>query len=349
MRIVGIGGGTGLPVLLSGLKELSQAGEALDTTAIVTVADDGGCTGALRDAFRMPAMGDIRKCMLALAEEELVLTSICGYRFVNPENLAGHSVGNLILSALHQISGNFAGAVRQASELLRLNGRVLPATEHPVTLCALYEDNGIARGEANIPQRGRRIRRVWLESATEGAVCDRAFPTAPCSPPAAPGVVEALQNADGIVIGPGSLYTSIIPNLLVAGIPEAIRESPAAKIYVGNLMTQPGETDGYSAAEHIKTLLKYVSPINVFVLNSSSTGIGVAERYLKSGSQIVLATAKDEEEIRRIGVIPVAAALLKDGEVKARHDSATLARLVVSLAREFAGAHEIICGRRNGR
>src|SRR5215471_19341576 len=142
MKIVGIGGGTGLPVLLSGLRELNQGGKALDITAIVTVADSGGSTGVLREAFNMPAMGDIRKCMIALAPEQSVMTSVCEHRFDNPESFAGHSLGNLILSALHQMSGSFAAAVRQACDLLELRGRVLPATEEPVTLCAAYDDGG---------------------------------------------------------------------------------------------------------------------------------------------------------------------------------------------------------------
>jgi uncharacterized cofD-like protein len=332
MRIVGIGGGTGLPRLLSGLRELRDAGQLLDITAIVTVADSGGSTGVLREAFKMPAMGDIRKCMIALAAEESVLTHVCRHRFDNPAGFAGHSLGNLILSALYQMSGNFAGAVRQACELLHLKGRVLPATEYPLTLCAVYDDGGLARGESNIPQTGRRIRRVWFEAAeTAGATCDRML-----CPSAAPGVIEALRQADAIVMGPGSLYTSIIPNLLVAGVPEAIRESSAIKIYVSNLMTQPGETEGYSVADHVHALLEYVSPINVCVLNSSAVGTGVAERYLKSGSQIVSSTPGDEHEIRRSGVITVGAPLLRYGEIKARHDPATLARLIVSLVNRFA-------------
>jgi len=344
MRIVGIGGGTGLPVLLSGLKELSEDEQPLDITAIVTVADSGGSTGILRDAFKMPAMGDIRKCMISLAAEEAVLTSVCEHRFDNPDGFAGHSLGNLILSALYQMSGSFTGAVRQACELLNLKGRVLPATGRPVTLCAVYDDGGTACGESNIPQPGRRIQRVWLQTSALGVgTYDR-----PYNPPAAPGVIEALERADGIVIGPGSLYTSLIPNLLVDGVPEAIRASSAIKIYVTNLMTQPGETDGYSAADHIRALLEYTS-IDVCVLNSSTVGMGVAQRYSKSGSEIVSGTSEDEDEIRRRGVIPIAAPLLKTGEVKARHDPTTLARLVVSLARGFAGAHEIICGERNGR
>jgi uncharacterized cofD-like protein len=333
MRIVGIGGGTGLPVLLKGLSEIGNGQTSIDLTAIVTVSDSGGSTGILRQAFNMPAMGDIRNCLISLAAKESVLTSVCQHRFDNPENFAGHSVGNLILSALYQMSGNFAAAVRQASELLGLRGRVLPATETPVTLCAMYEDGTTAEGESNIPKPGVRISRVWLK---------------PEDPLPAPGVLDALESADAILIGPGSLYTSIIPNLQVAGVFDALKSSPAIKIYICNLMTQPGETDGYSAADHVQALLDY-SPIDVCVLNSSTVGTAVAQRYLEAGSEIISGGPEDEDQIRRSGIVPVAAPLLRDGQVKARHDPATLARLVVSLARGFAGVHEIICGQGNGR
>jgi uncharacterized cofD-like protein len=328
MKIVGIGGGTGLPVLLAGLRHLQQDGQSsFDITAIVTVSDSGGSTGALREAFNMPAVGDIRKCMMALAPETAVLASVCKHRFENPQSFAGHSVGNLILSALYQMSGNFGAAVRLASELLELEGRVLPATDWPVTLCALYEDDRIIRGESNIPRPGCRIRRVWFDVQ---------------NPPASSGVLEALKGADAIVLGPGSLYTSIVPNLLIEGVVDAIQNSAAIKIYVSNLMTQPGETDGYTSADHLRALLEYLPAVDICVLNSSGVGTGVAERYSRSGSEVVSGTAEDEDQIRRSGVLPVAAPLLKRGEIKARHDPATLARLVVSLARGFAGVHEII-------
>jgi hypothetical protein len=331
-------------------------------------------------------MGDIRNCLISLAGEASILTSVCQHRFENPENFAGHSVGNLILSALYQMSGNFSTAVRQASELFRLTGQVLPATEVPVTLCALYENGIIAHGESDIPKPGTRISRVWLE---------------PGDPVPAPGVIDALETADAVVIGPGSLYTSIIPNLLVGKVADAVRSSRAIKIFICNLMTQAGETDGYSAADHVRTLLDYLpspsgrerrdshakrepdrakpeamadapgeglgigldlqpspyplsggegrSPIDVCVLNSSAVGRPVAERYRRLGSDLVTGDTEDEDQIRRNAVIPVAAPLLTDGEVKARHDPATLARLVVSLASGFARSHEIICSQGNGR
>ena len=335
MRIVGIGGGTGLPVLLKGLTEISDERDPVDVTAIVTVSDSGGSTGILRQAFKMPAMGDIRKCLISLADSNSILKSLCQHRFENSEAFAGHSVGNLILSALYQMSGNFTSAVRQASELLGLSARVLPATEVSVTLCASYENGMISQGESDVPKPGLRISRVWLE---------------PEDPLPAPGVTDALESADAIVIGPGSLYTSIIPNLLVGKVSSAVRSSRSVKIYICNLMTQPGETDGYSPVDHVRAVLQYLpSPIDVCVLNSSVVGRAVAERYLRFGSEIVTSTPDDEYQIRRCGVVPVAAPLLKDGEVKARHDPATLARLVVSLARGFAGEHEIIWSQGNGR
>ena len=338
MRIVGIGGGTGLPVLLKGLSEINDEHSPLDLTAIVTVSDSGGSTGVLREAFNMPAMGDIRNCLISLAGNDSLITSLCQHRFDNPEHFAGHSVGNLILSALFQMSGNFAAAVRQASELLGLRGRVLPATDTPVTLCAMYEDGMTVQGEANLPKPGTAIRRVWLE---------------PDSPAPAAGVLEALQNADAIVLGPGSLYTSVIPNLLIRDIANALHSPRAIKIYICNLMTQSGETDAYSAADHVRALLEYLPAtsgcLDVCVLNSSTVGRAVAERYLQSGSEMVAGTPEDQDEIRRSGIVPVAAPLLRDGEVKARHDPATLAQLVISLARGFAGVQEIICGQGNGR
>ncbi len=341
MKVVGIGGGTGLPVVLRGLKSLKvfhgrdEPAGHIDITAIVTVSDSGGSTGLLRSAFGMPAIGDIRNCLLSLATADSTLASVCGHRFSRPDELAGHSLGNLVLSALYETSGDFSAAIRQASEMLRVDGCVLPSTESPVTLCALYDDGNVAEGEANVPNTEARISRVWLQ---------------PDDPKPAPGVMEALEAADIIVIGPGSLYTSIIPNLLVEDLARAIHASKAVKVYVMNLMTQPGETDGYSAADHVRELVDYLgSAIDVCILNSSPVGTPLADRYSQSGSVIVGDTPEAQEQIRSLGVIPVAAPLLKDGESKARHDPLTLARLIVSLAAGFRAAPGIICGEGNGR
>jgi len=337
MRIVGIGGGTGLPVLLSGLRKLNEDGEEpIDITAIVTVSDNGGSTGTLRQAFGMPAMGDIRNCLVALADADRLLTLMCQHRFEVTDGLAGHSLGNLILSALYQMSGDFQSAVQLASDLLRLEGRVLPVTEIPVTLCALCEDGTTVEGESSIPQSKVKLSRLWLD---------------PPDPLPSPGVLEAIEYADAIVIGPGSLYTSIIPNLLVEGVAEAIYASRAVKIYICNLMTQAGETDGYSAVDHLRALQSYLpaGSIDACVLNNQAIGTGLAKAYLRSEAETVLFTPETEDEVRRAGVIPVAAALLKDGELKARHDPDALARVVVSLANGVTGVQELTCGQSNRR
>jgi uncharacterized cofD-like protein len=326
MRIVGIGGGTGLPVLLNGLKQLKEQ-EALDIAAIVNVSDSGGSSGYLRNVLGMPAMGDIRNCLLALASGDPLLKLLCGHRFRHAEELTGHSIGNLVLSGLYQMSGDFVRAVKEASDILGLEGRVLPSTDAQVTLCAEYSDGTSTRGESNIPRPGQRIRRVWLD---------------PQNVRPAPDVLDVLYEADAIVLGPGSLYTSIIPNLLVSGIPEAIRRSRAIKVYVCNLMTQRGETDGYSASDHLRALLCYLprGSIDACVYNTV-IGTAVAQRYFKSGSHVVPGSA---DEIRGMGVVPAAAPLFKKGQIKARHDSELLARLVVRLARGHARDRETVCG-----
>ncbi len=329
MKIVGIGGGTGLPVLLRGLKQLNDSGEEkIDITAIVTVSDNGGSTGVLRGAFDMPAMGDIRNSIISLSPADSVLAAVCQHRFYGANGFAGHSVGNLVLAAMYEMAGGFADAVRLACELFEIDGRVLPATEIPVHLTAVYDDGVISEGETNIPRSDAKLDRVWLS---------------PADPPAGPGVLDALMEADAIVLGPGSLYTSIVPNLLVGGVAEAIAESRAIKIYVCNLMTQTGETCGYSAGDHLRAVQSYLPPdaIDLCVVNIETIGTGVAERYLGSGSDIVGFDPTVDEDIRRTGVIPAAAPLLKAGEVKARHDSVALARLVVSLARGVNGSHDI--------
>jgi uncharacterized cofD-like protein len=328
MKIVGIGGGTGLPVLLGGLKELKDScEEAIDITAIVTAADNGGSSGLLREAFDMPAMGDLRNSIISLASCKPLLASVCQHRFHGPNALAGHSVGNLVFAALHEMSSGFNETVRMACDLFEVHGRVFPATEIPVQLWALHQDGSITEGESNIPKSDSRVDRVGLT---------------PSDPPACPGVLEALMAADAIVLGPGSVYTSIAPNLLVDGVAEAIAESRAIKIYVCNLMTQPGETSGYSAADHLRVVQSYLPPnaIDVCVLNTETIGNGVAERYLSSGSSFVVFDQDIEHDIRRAGVIPAAVPLLNSGKVKARHDSVALARLIVSLARGEVGSHD---------
>lgn len=222
-RIVVMGGGTGLSVMLRGLKE-----KPLDITAIVTVADDGGSSGILRSELQMPPPGDIRNVLTALADVEPLLSDILKYRFKNGSGLAGHSLGNLILAAMTDLHGDFVTAVKEMSRVFVVRGQVLPAAGEAVILHAEMEDGSIVTGESKIPEAGRRIKRIFLEP-------EHVEPL--------PEALEAIQQADAILIGPGSLYTSILPNLLVPKLAEAIVSSEAIKMFVCNVMTQPGETD----------------------------------------------------------------------------------------------------------
>jgi len=327
MKVVGIGGGTGLPVLLGGLKALRQIQECdLEITALVTVCDSGGSSGDLRRALGIAAIGDLRNCLIALGDSQPVLKALCQHRFTAPDGLAGHSAGNILLAALYQMAGDFDHMVRLGNHLFQIKDNVLPITSESATLCAEYFDGTGVRGEANIPLKRAPIRKVWLD---------------PEWPLPAPGVLRAIAEADLIVVGPGSLYTSIIPNLLIADVADAIHASEALKVYVCNLMTQPGETDGYTAADHLRALQSYLpaGTIDVCVLNSRSASPVLVERYLESGGALVRSS---EDEIMRLGVKVETAELLEENGVKVRHDAQTLARLIARLAhrrREW----EVLC------
>lgn len=265
-KVVVVGGGTGLSTMLRGLKQ-----KPIDITAIVTVSDDGGSSGILRSEMDVPAPGDIRNVMIALADAEPILSRVLQHRFQNGSGLAGHSLGNLILVAMKEITGDFATGVKQLSKVLAVRGRVLPSSADQIVLNAEMEDGTIVSGESKIPQAGKRIRRVFLEPA-EAKPLDEAL--------------EALAEADAIVLGPGSLYTSIIPNLLVCGVAEAIAASPAKKIYVCNVMTQPGETDGYSAYDHVQAIEAHAGTrlIDAVVVNNGDIPQDVQLRYAEKGA-----------------------------------------------------------------
>lgn len=239
-RIVVIGGGTGLSTLLRGLKKFNT-----DLTAIVTVADDGGSSGRLRDDYHVPPPGDIRNVIAALSEVEPLVEEMFQYRFKGQgkEHLNGHSLGNLMLTALTEITGDFSHAIRQMSRVLNVNGRVLPAANQRLTLFAEFEDGKIIEGESKIPSYGQPIKRVFSKPHRVHAL---------------PEAVEAIEQADVIVIGPGSLYTSIIPNLLIEDIRQAVLRSSARKVYICNLMTQRGETSGYTASDHVRAIHTHV-------------------------------------------------------------------------------------------
>lgn len=237
-RIVTIGGGTGLSSLLRGLKEYTN-----NLTAIVTVADDGGSSGRLRRDLHVLPPGDFRQCIVAMADAEPLMSDLFQYRFDEGGDLSGHSFGNLFIVAMSRVTGNFERALKESSRVLAVRGQIVPSTVEDVTLCAELDDRSTVEGESKIPHGPAPIRRVYLR---------------PADPPAYPEAVDAILKADMIVIGPGSLYTSIIPNLLVDGISQAIKNARALKVYVCNVATQPGETDGYALSDHVKALHEHV-------------------------------------------------------------------------------------------
>ncbi|PYT17966.1 MAG: YvcK family protein [Acidobacteria bacterium] len=334
MNIVGIGGGTGLPVLLRGLKQLrdrsvdGNASDSFSVTALVCVSDNGGSSGSLRQALDIPAVGDLRNCLVALAEGNPALRDIFQYRLRGESGLDGHCLGNLIVSALCARSGNLQQAVHLAAEILQSQGRVLPSTEVSATLCAESENGAIERGETQITARRMKIRRVWLE---------------PPNTPPAPGVLETLASADAIVLGPGSLYTSVIANLLPTGVADAVRNSPALKILVCNLMTQAGETDGYSASDHVRAVQQYLGRegVHICLLNSTPISEDLEAKYARAGTMPVCG---DLEEISLRGVVPICLDLLGGGADGVRHDPGKLARWIVGLTRAFLRARDLRFG-----
>ncbi len=315
-KIVVIGGGTGLSVLLRGLKKYT-----CNITAIVSVADDGGSSGRLRDDLGILPPGDIRNCLVALADKESLMEELFQYRFPVGE-LAGHSLGNLLIAATNDLAGGFNQAIRVMSKVLAVRGKVLPATLENVSLGAEYIDGNIVFGESNIPKYGKPIKRIFLEPKN-------------CMP--MDEALEAIAEADSIVLGPGSLYTSILPSLMVSGLAQAIKSSAAIKIYVCNVMTQAGETEGYTASQHVKAILEHVGRVIDYVLiNRKDIPKAVLERYAKERSRPVI---NDLKEIEKEGIIPVADYLLAGGNV-VRHDPDILASQIFKL---------ILKGRRDQR
>ena len=317
-KVVGIGGGTGLSTLLRGLKLYTR-----NITAIVTVADDGGSTGMLREDLGMAAPGDIRNCLQSLANCEPLMAQLMAYRFADG-SLAGQSLGNLLLAALNDIMPSFDRAVDGLSKVLAITGRVLPVTNENVRLEATFENGATVLGESHIfyckKEQDCRIRSVRL---------------LPEHPKALDAAVEAILDADMIVLAPGSLYTSIIPNLLVDGIVSAIRDSDALKLYVCNVMTQEGETEGYTAADHIQALVRHSCPelFRLCLVNSMPIPEAIARRYAREGAEPIHC---DEERCRALGVelIRRPVASLENGLV--RHNPGHLAHELMTLYEEYA-------------
>lgn len=320
LDLVAIGGGNGLSTLLSGLKNYVDGvnGQTVSVdklSAIVTVSDDGGSSGRLRDELRMPPPGDIRSCMVALSEDSLLLSRLFRYRFGGNGQLGGHSFGNLFLAALTEVTGDFAEAVRLSSEILASKGHIYPATVSDVRIAAKLKGGSIVRGETNISKVGKKIERMYLEPED-------------CEPH--PDAIAAIRSADIITVGPGSLFTSLLPPLLVRGVPEAIEESPAVKVFICNLMTQPGETDGMTSRQHLEIVREYAPNLNFdyLILNDRPITPEQAERYALEGSEQIgvhgsIGSARVE------GAEIVYANLLDDGE-KVRHHPDRLARAVLN-------------------
>ena len=328
LRIVALGGGTGLSTLLRGLRDLSAKLEAddpgcggLDLAAIVTVTDDGGSSGRLRKDFDILAPGDIRNCMVALAEDEALLSKLFQYRFSQGRGLEGHSFGNLFLTALTDVTGDFHQAIQLSSEVLAIRGRIFPSTLVNVRLEAQMTNGRSMIGETRINGSRDGIRRVLLRPRR-------------CEPVAE--ALEAIEQADLITLGPGSLYTSVIPNLLVKGVTEALAASKALKIYICNLMWEPGETEGYTAADHLQAVLDHsrAGIADAILVNQSRIAPRVLRRYAEQGAQPV---TLDRERLERLTPRILDLDFTAPGPT-VRHDSDRLARLLADLARENRGS-----------
>ena len=334
LRIVAIGGGTGLSTLLSGLKKYApgaqnrpeQNGPDVEITAVVTVTDDGGSSGRLRRDFDILPPGDIRNCMTALSEDTDLLSQLFQHRFASGRGLKGHSFGNLFLTAMHQITGDFAQAVKLSSEILAIRGRIYPATSANITLEASLDDDTTIRGESKISKSRRPILAIRLRPGD-------------CEP--LPETIEAIEKADLITLGPGSLYTSVIPNLLVSGIARAIEKSPALKVYFVNLMWQPGETINFAASHHLQAIHQHAQRkiIDCVVLNSKPIPPNLRRKYARAHVQPV---ENDFQVLSAMGVKVVTADLVGDTELKQkiRHDSSALAEVVIDLAGR-SRAHQV--------
>lgn len=302
-----------MSVMLRGLKE-----KPLDITAIVTVADDGGSSGILRSELQIPPPGDIRNVLTALADAEPLLTEVLKYRFPSGTGLAGHSLGNLMLAAMTDISGDFVTGIRRLSQVLAVRGRVLPASDRAIVLKAEMEGGTIITGESMIPKAGQKIKRVFLE---------------PSDVEPLPEAVEAIEKADAILIGPGSLYTSIMPNLIVPKLATAILESEAVKLFVCNVMTQPGETDNYSVSDHLDAIHDHIGHhlFDYVIVNDGEIPPQVETQYAEMGAKAV---HLDIDEVERRGYKVIADRLVLFQRFL-RHDAERLSHHIYKLVENW--------------
>jgi uncharacterized cofD-like protein len=310
-RVVAIGGGNGLAALLRGLKSHTS-----NLTAVVTMADDGGSSGLLRRDMGMPPPGDLRNCLVALADDESMMSRLFQYRFPEDGGLQGHSFGNLFMAALSEVTGDFERAVRESTHVLKVRGSVFPSTLEDVVLHAQLEDGGHVTGESTITAAERLPRRVWLT---------------PDAPRGVPQAIAAIARADLVVLGPGSLYTSVIPNALVPQVQEALGHTRAWVVYVCNVMTEPGETDGYTAADHLDALHRHglTGMIDAILVNDAPVSGELLASYGRFGARPVVV---DDARLKALGVKVVHAAVAAESGV-VRHDSERLSQALLRLVR----------------
>jgi uncharacterized cofD-like protein len=308
-KVVIIGGGTGLPVLIRGLKKYP-----IDLTAIVTVADDGGSSGRIRNEMDIPSPGDIRNVLAALSDVEPLIEQMFQHRFQTTNELAGHSLGNLIIAALTSITGDFVHAIQEMSKVLNVHGKVLPSANQSVFLHAEMEDGSIVTGESKIPQANKKIKKVFLTPEIINPLSE---------------TLKAIQNADLIVIGPGSLYTSILPNLLVPKLGDEVCRARAKKVYICNLMTQAGETLDYTASDHVQAIYDHMGKmcIDTILVNNEEVPVSIQERYKEELAKPVV---YDVDRLEKMGlnVIYEEFVTYRDGYI--RHDTDKVAKILYS-------------------
>ena len=312
-HIVVIGGGHGQSAICRGIKNIPD----VDISAIVTVADDGGSTGRLRRRFHIPAMGDIRNVMISLAESETLMTDIMNYRFDDPDgsetDISGHNLGNLILTALTQQTGSFMEAVSEMQKVLNVRGKIIPATSQVITLLAKMEDGVVVKGEANIPTRANRISRVFYDQPVH----------------AESEAIEAIRQADLIIYGIGSVYTSILPNVIIPEIQQELMKAKARKVYFCNAMTQPGETDGYCLEEHVAALRSHGVPVDAVITSTEIIPEDILVSYYRQGSTpVYIRDGQHDYEIIRRSLL-----IFKDGLI--RHDPKQIQAVISDLVKEL--------------
>jgi uncharacterized cofD-like protein len=315
-KIAAIGGGTGLSVILRGLKKVTT-----DISAVVTVADDGGGSGMLRDDYGILPPGDLRNCILSLADEEDIMEQLLQYRFTDGR-LAGQNMGNLFIAVLADIYGDFELAVEKLHDILRIKGHVIPVTTANVTLCAQLKNGSTVRGESRIPEEVRR----------QNSPIDYVF----LDPPdvtALEKATNAILAADVIILGPGSLYSSIIPNLLVNGINSAIRRAGAMKVLICNIMTQPGETDDYTVAEYAHAVEKYIGKgvIEYMLVNNHRCTEEELQPYVETGTRQMCATENDRKELRDMGITLIENNMISVGDGYIRHDASRVSNIIMTM------------------